>query len=106
MCKKELFEKIISIVSELTEIPREDILSRSRRADVTDARYLVIYTLYMQGVKIYKIAELTGIPCRSVYYAITSFSMRSDRDGTILNIWIKETKARLQKLCSDSADTL
>ena len=106
MCKKELFEKIISIVSELTEIPREDILSRSRRADVTDARYLEIYTLYMQGVKIYKIAELTGIPCRSVYYAITSFSMRSDRDGTILNIWIKETKARLQKLCSNSADTL
>lgn len=106
MCKKELFEKIISIVSELTEIPREDILSRSRRADVTDARYLVIYTLYMQGVKIYKIAELTGIPCRSVYYAITSFSMRSDRDGTILNIWIKETKERLQKLCSNSADTL
>lgn len=106
MCKKELFEKIIAIVSELTEIPKEEILSRSRRADVTDARYLVIYTLYAQGVRIYKIAELTGIPERSIYYAINAFAMRSDRDGTILNLWIKEVKSRLQKLCSNNADHL
>lgn len=106
MCKKELFEKILEIVSELTEIPKEEILSRSRRSDVTDARYLVIYTLYMQGVKIYKIAELTGIPDRSIYYAINSFSLRSDRDGTILNLWIKEVKERLQKLCINSANLL
>lgn len=106
MCKKELFEKIVEIVSELTEIPKEEILSKSRRSDVTDARYLVIYSLYIHGVRIYKIAELTGVPWRSVYYAITSFSMRSDRDGTILNLWVKEVRSRLQKLCNNSASLL
>ena len=104
MCKKELFEKIIEIVSEITEVSREEILSRSRRADVTDARYLVLYILYTHGVRIYKIAELSGIPCRSVYYAINSFSMRSDIEGTILNLWIKDVKSRLQKDCNNSVN--
>lgn len=104
MCKKELFEKIIEIVSSITEISREEILSKSRRADVTDARYLVLYILHTHGVHIYRIAELSGIPWRSIYYAINSFSMRSDREGTILNLWIKEVNSRLQKDCNNSAN--
>lgn len=104
--QKELFEGIISIVSDLTDISREEILSRSRRSDVIEARCLLVYLLKSQGIKPYKIALLLGIPERCVYYSITSFSMRSDQDGSMLKAWYNEAKSRLQKLCKSSDTSL
>ena len=96
--QKELLNDIISIVTELTEISQEELLSRSRRTDVIEARYLLIYTLHSQGIKTYKIAKLLNIPERSIYYSITSFSVRSDQDGSMMKAWYTEIKLRLQKL--------
>lgn len=104
--QKELFEGIISIVSDLTDISREEMLSRSRRSDIIEAKYLLIYLLKSQGVKPYKIALLMDMPERCVYYSITSFSMRSDQDGSMLKAWYKEAKSRLQKLCKSSDTSL
>jgi len=105
MCKTDLLEKIISIVSDLTEIEREELLSRSRRSDVTEAKCLLIYLLKVNGVKPYKIATLLNIPERSIYYAITSFSLRSDQAGSMLGAWLKEANSRLQKLRNNPATT-
>lgn len=104
--QKELFEGIISIVSDLTDISREEMLSRSRRSDVTEARCLLVYLLRSQGVKPYKIALLLGIPERCVYYSITSFSMRSDQDGCMLKAWYNDARSRLSKLCKSSDKSL
>lgn len=104
--QKELLDKIISIVTDLTEISREELLSRSRRSDIVEARCLLIYILRFLGVKPYKIAKLLDIPERSVYYSITSFSVRSDQDGSMLKTWLAEAKSRLQNLCRNSAKTL
>ena len=105
MCKTELSEKIISIVSEITEISREELFSKSRRSDVTEARCLAVYLLKHAGIRVYRIAEILGIPERSVYYDITSFSVRSDQDGSMLKIWFADAKCRLQKLRSNSEAT-
>lgn len=105
MCKRDLLEKIISIVCDLTEIEREEVLSKSRRSDVTEARCLLIYLLKVNGVKPYKIAVLLDIPERSVYYAITSFSLHSDQPGSMLGAWLKEANSKLQKLCNKPAAT-
>lgn len=104
--QKLLFEEIISIVSELTEISREEMLSKSRRSDIIEARCLLIYALRSLGVKPYKIALLLGIPERSVYYSITSFSIRSDQDGSMLKTWLSDVKSRLQKVCKRTDKTL
>ena len=103
MCKKDYLEKIISIVSDLTEIEKEDLLSRSRRNDVMEARYLLVYLLKIQGVRPYKIASLLGVPLRNIYYYITAFSLHSDYDGSMLRTWLDQSKSRLQELRNNSA---
>lgn len=105
MCKKELLEKIISIVSELTEISRDEMLSRSRRSDIIEARYLVIYLLKTYGVRPYKIAKMLNLPERSVYYSIGSFFSRSDQDGSMLRKWFSDAKSELQKDCKNLETT-
>ena len=50
MKKKEIFEKIISIVSEQTDISTEMILSCNRTEDVLDARSLVVYYCIKHGL--------------------------------------------------------
>lgn len=104
--QKELLNEIVFIVSELTEISREDLLSRSRRSDIIEARCLLVYILRYLGVRPYKIAKLLSIPERSVYYSITSFSVRSDQDGSMLKTWFTEAKSRLQNHCKNSVRTL
>ena len=37
---------ILASVSSITEIPPEDILSKSKQSDIVDARYIVIKILY------------------------------------------------------------
>lgn len=104
--QKELLNEIISIITELTEISQEELLSRSRRSDVIEARCLLIYMLRSRGIKTYRIAKLLSIPERSVYYSITSFLIRSDQDGSMLRIWFSEAKSRLQKLCKSPDKSL
>ena len=106
MCKRDLLEKIISIVCDLTEIEREEVLSKSRRADVTEARCLLIYLLKVNGVKPYKIAALLDIPERSVYYAITSFSLHSDQPGSMAERSKFQIAKTLQQACSNIAIAL
>ena len=43
MRKSELFALILSIVSDITEISKEDIMSKCHKEDVVEARLLVIY---------------------------------------------------------------
>lgn len=105
MCKKDYLEKIISIISELTEIDREQLLSRSRRTDVMEARYLLVYLLKSIGVRPYKIASFLGIPERSIYYYITAFSLHSEQDGSMLRSWLDTAKSRLQEHRNNPATT-
>ena len=42
----EFTDRVITLVSEETDIPREAILSKSRTAEVVDARHLAIKLLH------------------------------------------------------------
>lgn len=106
MCKRDLFQQIISTVSEITEVGRDEILSRSRRSDVVEARCLAIYLMRQNRILPYQIAEFMDIPVRSVYYSITSFSIHSDQDGSMLKVWLNEAKSRLQKQCRNIDRTM
>ena len=43
MCKSEIFATILQTVSQETEIPPEQILSRKKDEETVDARYLLVY---------------------------------------------------------------
>lgn len=49
MCKSEIFNRILNTVSQETEITIDEILSRSHRKEIVDARYLFVY-FYAAGV--------------------------------------------------------
>ena len=45
MCKEDIFNEIIQVVSRETEISPRIILSGSKETEVVDARYLLVYFL-------------------------------------------------------------
>ena len=49
---------ILASVSSITEIPPEDILSKSKQSDIVDARYIVIKILYNKGYSISRIIDI------------------------------------------------
>lgn len=49
MCKSEIFNRILNTVSQETEITIDEILSRSHRKEIVDARYLFVYFFTQQG---------------------------------------------------------
>ena len=76
MGKRELFEKILTLVEEETEISRELILSGSKREEVVDARALLISLLHEQGLYPAQIGAMTGICPRCIGPFILNFKER------------------------------
>lgn len=81
MRKSELFALILSIVSDVTEMPSESILSRSHREDVVEARMLLIYFCRKMGLLPSKIAELSGISTRNVNRLISKANVLIDSNS-------------------------
>lgn len=46
MSRSELFENILRMVSEETEMPSSQIVSRRKDSETVDARYLLVHFLY------------------------------------------------------------
>lgn len=76
MCKSRIFNEILKAVSEETEVPADCILSKSSRADVVDARWIVAILLYKLGIYPIHIAEFLRITPRYVQYIIYRFEER------------------------------
>ena len=52
MCKEDIFNEIIQVVSRETEISPRIILSGSKETEVVDARYFLVYFLSKEGFNI------------------------------------------------------
>ena len=50
MCKSEIFNRVLDVVSQQTEVSREQILSRSKSMEVVDARCILFRLLQEQGL--------------------------------------------------------
>lgn len=72
MKKSEVFARVLAAVSAITEIPSEDILSKSHREDVTDARMLLVYFCHEEGLYPIQIADLVGLSARQVNRLISA----------------------------------
>ena len=76
MGKLEDFGKVIKVVTELTDVTEQDILGRSRREDIVDARWMVIHFMRVKGYNTKQIAELIKHPERTINNATQLFLER------------------------------
>lgn len=76
MSKKTIFARILAVVSEEMDVPPSEILSKSHREDVVDARHILIHFLYKYGFYPYQIAEFLSLTPRSVNHAISGMDER------------------------------
>lgn len=89
MCKSELFEYLLDVVSQETEINRERILSKEKSAEVVDARYILVYLLGRCGIYNSEIAHLTGLTRQAVGQMRTHFELRYRQGGKIFEFNFK-----------------
>lgn len=89
MCKKDLSEQIIALVSQVTEISVADIMSANKRPDVVDARYLAIYVMLQQGIRVYIVAQYMNMTERNVYHVKERFDDRKSYGDPLLEGYYK-----------------
>lgn len=99
MCKTEMFNKILSVVAEETEIPTECILSRCKRREIVDARYILVYFMHRSGYYTSTIATYMKFSRRAVEKMLELFDERQKQSGRIFS-WLKERVAnKLRNAC-------
>lgn len=98
MCKRDLCERIIALVSKETEIAVADILSHDRRPDVVDARYLTVYLMLENGIQTYRIASLMNMTERNVYHVKERFEDRRDYGDPMLKQYYSSIRKALKQV--------
>ena len=73
--KTELFNEILSKVSEVTELQPEEIL-KSNKEECTDGRYILIQLLFKMGFTDTEVSERMGCSRQSINYAKNHFEGR------------------------------
>lgn len=88
----ELADNVLDLVADELEIPKELILSKSRKAEVVDARHVAAKLLHANNVYPSRIATLFGLSPRSIHYVITSFDARVQTNRSLRNSYAKLAK--------------
>lgn len=70
MNKLEILAEVLENVSNVTEVPVVDILSRSRREEDVTARILMTYCLIKKGLLPAQVSELIGQTTHNVYRSL------------------------------------
>lgn len=76
MCRTEIFNHILSVVENVTEINKDVILSNDKTTEVVDARYLLVYLLSKEGFYPSSISLMIHKSKRAVNYILSNFSYR------------------------------
>lgn len=96
--EKKSVNIINNTVSKYTDIEVQDILGKSRKEEIVDARFMAIYILFQRlNISCNTICECYGITKQAVSHAHTSFLDRT-RNKLYLNIAFKNTLKELAEL--------
>ena len=87
-----LADHILEIVAEELDVPKESILSKSRKAEIVDARHMAAKLLHVCNVYPSRIAEIFGVSARTIQYVITSFGARIQTNRALRNSYAKLAK--------------
>lgn len=92
----ELTDYILCLVAEELEVPKESILSKSRKAEIVDARHMVAKLLHTHNVYPSRIAPMLGLSARNIQYVITSFDARIQTNRGLRNSYAKLAKVLVE----------
>lgn len=96
----ELTNHILGIVAEELDVPKESILSKSRKAEIVDARHMAAKLLHACNVYPSRIAQIFDVSPRSIHYVITSFEARIQTNRALRNSY-----AKLAKVLCENCET-
>lgn len=97
----ELADYVIELVAEELDVPKDSILSKSRKTEIVDARHMAAMLLYKNNVYPSRIASIFGVSPRTAQYVITSFNARIQTNRALRNSYAKLAKA----LCENCETT-
>lgn len=83
MCKTQLFNTVLQLVSEETEVPECLIISHSRSVEIVDARSILVNILAEKGIYPVQIAEYINHTPASVRNLITGYNIRKNNNHLI-----------------------
>lgn len=95
--KTELFNEILSKVSEVTELQPEEIL-KSNKEECTDGRYILIQLLFKMGFTDTEVSERMGCSRQSINYAKNHFYERLGKWSVRVN-YEKNRKIITEMFC-------
>lgn len=72
MKKSEIFSQVLYEIAKTTEIDPADILSRSRREELVDARLMLVRCCSEMGLRPMQIAGLLGQTPHNIYRSLRS----------------------------------
>lgn len=88
----ELASTVLDLVAGELEVSRDSILSKSRHAEIVDARHMAAKLLHANNVYPARIAEIFHLSPRNIHYVITSFDARIQTNRKLRNIYAKLAK--------------
>lgn len=88
----EFADTVLELVAEELDVTKESIMSKSRKAEIVDARHMTAKLLHIHNVYPSRIAQIFGVSSRSVHYVITSFDARIQTNRALRNSYAKLAK--------------
>lgn len=80
-----MLEKILKKVSEHTNVPADDILSKKRDAKTSEAKQIFMYLAYMYGETQQGIADFMHCTRSNITIQVGEFNYRADRYVSLKN---------------------
>lgn len=97
LADKSTFEMILDIVSSVAEVSSEEILSKSKVAEVVDARHIVVQLLSEQGWYQSRIARKMSIGEGAVSRMLSKFDERCRYRGFYINKVLEKSRKIIGK---------
>lgn len=88
----KLADTVLDLVADELEVSKEQMLSRSRIAEIVDARHMAVKLLHLHNIYPSRIAAIFNRSPRCIQYVITSFDARIQTNRSLRNSYAKLAK--------------
>lgn len=84
--KTNIYKKVLQVVSDVTEIASIDITSHKKLAEIVEARNLLFYYLYREGLSPIQIASLSGFSRQCIRASLLRFPTKNSRSRWLTSL--------------------
>lgn len=96
MNKRDYFNAVISVVEDLTDLRRDEILGEGKTMEIVDARWLTVKLLKEIGLYPDQIAELMSMTSRGINKILANFNDRMMFGDAMLRNYLDLARQRLK----------